>query len=211
MPHIGVKRLGPRYRQHHGPESNEGHQPVMQAEGNAPMRRKRRQHAGIMQHLPKPKKPQHQKPGRTNGAEDRPHLRRAAILHQEKRQQDHHRNRQNGLLQMRGDNLEPLHRRQHGNCRCDDAITKEQTGPGNADQRQGPAQARIFHAALRKGHQRQNTAFPPVIRAQHERDIFHRNSEDQRPDNQTKQTEDFPSLHPAFLKMAGGRAHGVKR
>ena len=87
-------------------------------------------------------------------------------------------------LQFGRRDLDALYGRQHRDRRRDDAVAEEQAGADDADQRQRTADARTDRHALRQRHQRQDAALAAIVGEQDEQDVFHRDDQYERPEDQ---------------------------
>ena len=69
-----------------------------------------------------------------------------------------------------------------------------------------------LHRALRQRHQRERAAFAVVVGAQQEEDVFQRDDERQRPEDQRQDAEDFGLVTaPPCCRGARRLAKGVER
>jgi hypothetical protein len=123
-----------------------------------------------------------QEPHYTNRAEEDCGTRRAMPLHHEERHQNAQRHWQHIGRQRRQDQLQPFDRRQNRNRRGDRRVPGKQRGPRQSQQQD---HNRPFpRRQPDQSAKRQDAPLAPVVGAQQEEDVFHRDDEDQRPDQE---------------------------
>ena len=112
---------------------------------------------------------------------------------------------------MRRDDFQPFKRGEHGDGGGDDAVAKEQAGAGDADQSEDDPQPFIGHAALGEGHQGEDAAFAAVIGAHDQHDVFDRDHQDQRPEDQREDAQYLPRGDAGGFEMLHTGLEGVER
>jgi hypothetical protein len=93
------------------------------------------------------------------------------------------------------DQLQPFHRRQHGNRRCDDGVAKKHGSADDAEQKdeRGAPPER----ACRQRSERQRAALAVVVRPQQQDHVFEGDHDDQRPQDQREHAEHDGTGHRA--------------
>ena len=135
----------------------------------------------------------------------------AAHLHREQAEDDNDGDGQHEALQPRRDDLQPFNGGQYGDGGGDGAVAKEQAGPADADQAQQAPHPRAGAPALRNRHEGQDAALAVVVGAHHQEDVFHRDGEHQRPEDQGKHTEDLDAAHARVGEVLQAGLQGVER
>jgi hypothetical protein len=111
-----------------------------------------------------------------------------------------------------GDQLEAFHRREHGDRRRDDAVAEQERRADDAEQDHDGNAGPIGDAVGGdQRQQRQDAALAVVVGAQHEHDVFERDHQHQRPEDQRHDAEDVGCQR---LLVAGGAqcdGQGVER
>ena len=211
MAEIGVERLGPGHHQEHGAERQQSDLAMADDEAHAVHRVERGEHARVLRDVPGAARGKRYEPHDRDRAEERGDPRRAARLHGEQAEQDHHRERYHEPLERRRDHLEAFDRRQHRQRRGDHGIAVEQRRADHAEQDDGEALA--AERAMGERHQGKRAAFAVVVGAQQDDHIFDGDDEDQRPDDERKDAEN--GLSADRRVGAAGRQHrlaqGIKR
>ena len=138
-----------------------------------------------------PSSRQHGEPHQHHRAEQPADRRGAAALHQEKADQQHQRDRYDIGVEQRGRDLQPFDRAQHRDRRGNDAVAVKQRGADQA--RRHDPQIAPAVAAGRAQHQRgqrQQPALAAVVGAHDDDDVFDRDDQHQRPDDQRQGAQD---------------------
>lgn len=159
--------------------------------------------------MPQAQPRQRQEPQRTGRAEEQRHPRRPAALHGKKRDQDPHGHPKHIRLQRRQDQSHPLNRRQDRDRRRDRRIPGEKGRPAQRQQ-----EDRHRPPPRCQPHQRvkcQDPALAPVVGAQKEEDVFHRDDQDQRPDQQGQDAQHLGLPRNRRPGGAQGLAEGIDR
>ena len=93
MAHVRIKRLAAGDAEDHGAEQQEAVAPVFQEKPHGVARIHGREHARVRHDPPGPERRDGHEPDERDGPEDVPDARRAALLHEEQREQNGHRER----------------------------------------------------------------------------------------------------------------------
>ena len=139
---------------------------------------------------------------------DRPeelrHCGGASRLRDEQGDEDCDRDRQDGILHPRGDELQAFHRRKHGDGGGDDGIAIEE-GCANHAEHQDQRGAALGNG-LAECHQRKGPALAFVVGIEQHDHILEGDDEQQRPHHQRQDAEH--SLRPRRAVALGG-VHGL--
>ena len=183
MAQIGIQRLGARNAQDNRPQQDECRAGVVPHEGQRVQRVERLQNHRVGGDLRHAQRRNHNKPEQRDRPEELANARRPPLLHKKQEKQNNQRQRNDVLMELGRDHLQPLHRAQNRNRRGDDAITIKQASAEDANDQQYPAQARAFLDGLggqcQHGHQ---TAFAVVVGPQHEHHVLDGHDHRQRPE-----------------------------
>ena len=136
MAHVGIERFPAGECEEHGADHREGNHRARGHETNRLDRAERFEDLRRCPNIDGTEQPDHDEPGDHDRAEQPADARGAATLDHEQPDQDRERNRQGEVVELRRDELEALHRRQHGNGRRDDAVAIEQRRAQDAEQDQ---------------------------------------------------------------------------
>ena len=131
-----------------------------------------------------PHHPQHAKPDCHHRAEESADLGRAVLLEHEQPGQNHDRDGNHHVLELRRHHLQTFDGRQHRDSRRDHAIAVKHGRaeyPGQHDPAGALGLALRF--VQRQGDQRHHAALAAVVGAQNEYDVFERDDDHQRPEN----------------------------
>ena len=184
MSHIGVERLGAGHRQHDRAEGEEGKRRVIHEKPDRVLRVDRGEHAGLACDAQRAQDRDHDKPQAHHGTEQRTDAAGAVTLDREQRDENGDRRRHDERVQSRCHDLEPFNRGQHRNRRRDHAVTVEHRRAEDAEPDQPPAPPRLpFQSPRDKRSQRQHAALAVVVGAQHQRHVFERYDDDERPED----------------------------
>jgi hypothetical protein len=109
-------------------------------------------------------------------------------VHHEQQRQDHNGERHHEVLERGCCQIETFNGRQHRDCRSDHGVAEEHRGANQPEQenKRGSSPQRPG----RERSQRECTTLPVVVRAQQQHDIFERDDNDQRPQDQRQHAED---------------------
>ena len=209
MAHIGVERLRPGDRQKHAAQHQKADhavtaekvKPVERIEGHDDAR-------GVAdvagaEHRDGGEPDQHDRSEKGGDAA------RAMALHHEEGEEDHQRDRHHIGLEEGGDELQTLHRREHGNGGRDDGVAREERGAQNAQHEDGGCGP--GEGVLRQRHERQGAALALVVRPHQEQHIFEGDGQEQGPEQQGDDA-DHILLDDAAARMGMGEglAQGVE-
>ena len=129
----------------------------------------------------------------------------ALLLHREQRDKDHHGRRQHVALQVRRYEVQPLQCRHYRDCRRNRGIAVQQRRAAQTDEHdEGPP---LVHPA-QKRHQGENATFAAIVERQGDSDVFQRDDDHQRPQDQRQRAE-----HCRRFRMRAARhvKHGLER
>lgn len=134
--------------------------------------------------------------------EQPPHRRRAPPLDAGETDDDHHRDRDDQILQFRFDDPHAFHRGEYRDGGGDHAVAEEQRGAEDPDpgEETGRPRCGTGPEAAQQRDQRHDAAFPVVVRAHHQRDVGEGDDDHHRPEDQR-----YDPVH-----IAGGERDGVR-
>ena len=187
MAEVGVERLRPGHGQEHGAERDQADLAVAREEFDAIGRVERQQDSRIGADLKEPGQCDGEEPDHHDRAEKRRHLRRAARLHREQGKQDHNCQRHHVRLEGGRDDLEAFDRGQYRQRRREYRIAIEQGGADDAEQHDRGAA--FAECALRQRHERQRAALAIIVGIEQDHDVFQRDGDDQRPQDEREHAE----------------------
>ncbi len=146
----------------------------------------RHQHAGMADDTEQPERADRHEPERHDRAEQTADARGALGLQAEQRDENADRERQHVGRECRQRCLDPLERAQHRYRGGDGAVAIEQGGAENA---KGDHAGAFAMLDAEQRHQRQDAALAVVVGAHHDRDVFDRRGDDERPHDQRQHAE----------------------
>jgi hypothetical protein len=111
-------------------------------------------------------------------------------------------------LERIGRNIDALERAQDRDCRCDDAVTINQSRSEHAHDDERAAAVERGRAGER--HQRQDPAFAMIISAHHEEAVLDGDRDDERPQDQREDADGGLGGKPSTDGL-GDRLQGVER
>ncbi len=183
--HVGVERLGPRHREHHGPERDERDPRVPREELHGVVRRERPQDRRVVDQPADPGRGQHHEPDHHDRPEDPADDVRPVALDGEQPGQDREGEGEHDRLELRGGDLDALDRGEHGDRGRDHAVAVEQRDaeePGDDQRRLHPRALQPGAADERdEGH---DAALALVVRPHDERHELDRDDQRDGPDDQ---------------------------
>src|SRR5262245_55434462 len=112
---------------------------------------------------------------------------RAARLKREQQHQNEYGQRHHVRLECRRGDLEALDRGEHRQGRRDHGVAVEQRGADDAAQYDGTRA--LTQGTLGQRHQRERAAFPFIVGPQQDDDVFQRDDENERPNDQRENSE----------------------
>jgi hypothetical protein len=181
MPEIGIERLGSGDAKKHAAE----HQHQVGAAREQVVQAKCRidgpKHRWVLCDAPEPQQCEDREPDRHDRPQQPPDARRAALLGDEEYDQNHQSQRQHIPIQVRGNDVQPLQRRQDRDGGGESAVSLHQR---RAKQAHKYDEAVAPMPSAQKRHQRKNAAFAFIVHTKGKADIFHRGDDDQRPNDQ---------------------------
>ena len=189
MPHIGIKRLGPGHRQHDRAEQNEAVPGMVQQQVDGVARVDSQQDRRVTRNLQPAENPDHAEPEDHDRAEIAADESRAAPLDDEQGNQQQQSQRHHIRFKRRSCDCQPFDRAQHRDRGGYDAIAVKQRGadqPGPHDPTATPGR----RCAHRQHHQRENAALAAIARPHHDKNVFDRDDQRQRPRDQRQNAED---------------------
>ncbi|MDT4849564.1 hypothetical protein FQZ97_836880 [compost metagenome] len=190
MAHVGIQRFGAGQRQHHGAENRHADARVGDEKIYRPDRIGRPQHFRLLPDAIRPEPRKGQEPQHHHRSEQLADPLGTVLLDQEQADQHHQRHRHHPVLDAVEGDLQPLHRRQHGNRRGDHAVAVEQRRTDQAEDHQHRAQLRMRQRrAQRQGGQRHHPALALVVGTQDEEHVLQRHHPEQRPEDQRQHAE----------------------
>jgi hypothetical protein len=132
-------------------------------------------------------------------------------LHRKQGEQDEDGQRNHKALESRRYHLKSFNRRQYRQRWRDHRIAIKQRGADHAEQDDGEAFS--SERAMRESHQGKRSAFAVIIGAEQDDHVFHRDDEEQRPDDEREDAEDrLPSGRCIVASRRQYRlAKGIKR
>ena len=133
----------------------------------------------------------------------------AAALGHKQADQNHHRDINNIGAEHRRHLIEPLNSGQNRNGRCDNGIAGKQRRAGNAQQKH-PMRA-LAQGMLGQGHQRQCAPLALIVGLHEKSDIFQRDRENQRPDQQRDNADHLLRGSACIGGMGQRRLQRIKR
>ncbi len=211
MTHVGVQGLGASNAQHHRTEHDEGERFVFHDQSECIGRRNGQQHERMPHNLARAEHTDDDEPHRHDRTEDASHAVSAAVLHGEQHHDDRQADRQHELLKSGRGYFQSLDRRQDRDGRRDDAVAEEQAGTRNADESEEAAHSGADRDALRQRHQRQDATLAAVVGAHDQGDVFNRDDQDERPEDQRQDPEDFNDIDRYALEKLQAGLQGVER
>src|SRR5262249_39557435 len=132
------------------------------------------------------------KVGDDNGSEHESDFGGADRLHVKQSGQNADGDQHNPRFKHGRGHLQAFHGGQNRNGGRDNTVSPQQSGSEHADVNQPTfAAARCFDGRYSQRHQGQNSAFAFIVGAKHEQNIFNRNGEDQRPDDQRQNSQNI--------------------
>ena len=136
----------------------------------------------------------------------------AAALGGEQAHECHHRNRDDVMLEGGRGDVESLDRAQHRDRRGDHAVAVKQRGAEHPQADEQRAAAAGAGRALGKGqrHQCQDAPFTPVVRAQHDGQVFQRDDQQQRPEDQRQDAQDIRGRWRQRVRAAKALAQRIE-
>ncbi len=165
MAHVGVKRLAPRYRQDDRPQRHEAFTRVTDQESQGVKRIERNQYRGCLPDVDQTQECQDAKPGGHDRAEEFADRARAMALNPEKAGEYQGANRKDILLELRGNDFQPLYRAQHRNGGGDHAVSVKQGGGEDTQHGHDPGGSGVSGQFRDPGEQGQATPFPVIVGA----------------------------------------------
>ena len=132
-------------------------------------------------------------------------------MNQEQANEDSDRNGDDERLKAGVDDGQALHRRQDGNGRGDHGVAVEQAGRQHAHREQA---CRPFPAGQVARDERQKgkrAAFAAIVGAHRHRDIFDRDDQHQRPEDQAQHAKDVQPVDRQWMRANEAFLHRVKR
>jgi hypothetical protein len=185
MAHIGVQRLGAGHREKHRAQHQKTAPRRVRQFGDAVERVDRQEDARLLHDPPDPERRQNGEPHQHDRAEQTADRRGALALDHEKPDQQEERDRDHVGLEQRGRDLQPLDSAQHRDCRGNHSVAVKQRGADQAG-RHDPEIALAVPAgrAQHQRGQRQQAAFAAVVGAHDDDDVFDRDDQDERPEDQ---------------------------
>jgi hypothetical protein len=164
--HVGIERLRPGQRKEHAAHDRESDERIGEHETRRLPRTERFENFGRCPDIDGAEQSDGDEPGDHDRAKQPADARGSPVLYHEQPDQDYEGQRQNEFFQVRRDELESLHRREHGNGRRDDAVAIEQRRSHDAEQDQNRKLGRVRNPfGSHQGQQRQNSAFAVVVGA----------------------------------------------
>ena len=190
--HVGIQRFRAGQRQEDATHHGEGDDRVCRHETDGFERVERLEDRRRDPDIDGAEHSDDDEPGDHDWTEQAADLRGPAPLDREQADQDRQRHRQDERLEVRRDQLEAFHCRQHRDGRRNHAVAVEQRRPDDAeqDQKREPGTARDAFGC-HQGQQRQNAAFAVVVGAQDEDDVFERHYHHERPENERHDPENI--------------------
>jgi hypothetical protein len=212
MAHIGIQRLAARHRQHDSTQRNKGDPGRVQEHQKRVPGIDGGQDARSVEKRHKAESAQHGEPQQHDGTEQSSYAVCAAILQQEKADQDHqgqrHHQRREGLAL----HFQTFHRRQHGDGGRQHAVAEEQRqADDRADADSGLDSSRHSGRAMRQRRQRQGAALAVIVGAHDDEDVFDRHHQNQRPENHGERAHHRDMVGQSALGGQHRGAQGIER
>ncbi len=190
MAHIGVERLRTGHRQHDRSQRQEGELRIGEEEAHRPARIDAAQYLRMGEDAVDAEHRQHGEIEDHDRPEQRADLGRAIGLDREQPDQDQDRDRHHQMIEPGLRHREPLDRRQDRNGGRDDRVAVEERGRGHAEHDDPALPPRRAQPARYQRQQREAAALPLIVRAQDQQDIFDRDDEHHRPEDQAEHAVD---------------------
>ena len=183
MPQVGIQRFRTGHAEHHRAQNDEAGAGVVPDEQYGVVRAQTRQNFRVAHDLAYTQQGDTGKPGDRKGTKELANACRTAFLHKKQQKQNHQRQRNHGLGEVRRDDFQSLNRREHRDCRGNHPIAIEQRSTEHAHQKQRTGEARLVFDGLRCQSQHgYQTALAVVVGAQHEHHVFEGDDDRQRPE-----------------------------
>ena len=194
MPHVGIQCLTPGDGQEHRTQHHKAEPSSVEQETEAVDGIDGTQHRGFPENTGDAETRDQKEPDQHDRTEDAPHSAGPSALAGKQPHQDDDGNRDHIRRQLRGRHHESFDGTEHRDGRGDHAITVEQCGSEQPHSHHDRAQAGAGPAGpgfgKGQGHQRQDAPLALVVRPHDENDVFDRNDEDQRPEDQGQDAHD---------------------
>ena len=204
MAHVGIERLGTGGGEEAAAQNHDARMVVgAQQKADAAQRVEAQQHRGMLENKEQARTAQEQKPQRHDGAKGVTDLGRADALHQEERNDNGERNRDNATLVVtehgvdRRDGAKALDGRGHGNGRRQDAVGEQR----RATQHGGDDEP--LAATLDQAVQGKDTALAVVIGAQRDQHVLDGRQQRDRPHDKRERAEHELLRHASDAAVAG--------
>ncbi len=212
MAHVGVQRFGAGDGENDRAERDERLPMMMPEKGDGMGRVQGTQNRRIGHDLEKAKAGQDGEPQAHDRAEQHAHAAGAALLQQEEPGQDRDRGRHDIGLEPRRRDIQAFDRAQHRDRRRQDAISIEKrcADHGQQDRRALSAGAGA-HTTLDQARQGQDATLPLVVGAHDHGDIFDRDDQEQRPEDQREHPENCRLAERQAAACAERLPQGVER
>jgi hypothetical protein len=186
--------------------------PVLHEEAKRVSRVEGEKHLGRLCNPVESKNRDGEKPHHHHGAEETSDAVRAVPLNQEEPDQNHDRDRHHPVREDRCGHLEPFDRAEDTDGRRDHALAAEQRGADDPE----PDEHRVARAASvvarrEQRGQREDSAFPLVVRAHHDARVLDGDDEDERVENERQDAEDVVVRGRDRVRAEEALADGVER
>ena len=135
------------------------------------------------------------------------------LLHHEQREQNSDGRGNNEKTKCRSDYLETFRCAEHRHCRRDDAVTIQQRCAGQAERSNDETASSVSIASLLLKDQCKKcelTALTAIVRAQNENDVLDADDNDQRPDDERKNSVDVRCVYCESMLFLEAFAECVK-
>ena len=188
MAEIGIERFAARHCQEHESERHQSDPAMIGQKPDGVDRVGRREDMRIIEQMSEASHRKRKEPDQHHRPEQRRDPRGSTRLHGEQTDQDHHRQRQHGVLERGSNELQPFDCRQHGNCRCDHRVAIEHRRPDHPE-RKDDCGSTAEHASGKR-RQRERAALAIVVGPQQDQDVLNRYDDRQSPQDQRQHAED---------------------
>ena len=189
VPHVGVKRLATGQHQHDPSERKKADQRVVHEKGDRPARIQRSQHVGIADDAVDAEDGQGGEPQQHHRPEQLADTRRAVVLDEKQKNQDHQRQRNDERLEGRGDDFQPFDCGEHRNRRRDHSVAVEKCRADQPEHDDGCPFRPFLTMAQGQRHQRHDAALATIVGAHDEGDVLAADHGHQHPENQREDAE----------------------
>ena len=169
MAHVGVERLGAGDAEEDAPQDGKSLEPVMGEIGDRVSRVEPEQYRRMLRDTPDAQQRNGGEPDCHYGAEGPPDARGSPRLDGEQCNEDRDRRRHHVGAEAGRREGEPFERREHGNCRCDGAVTVNES---RAEQSERDNRRPPLTLDAQQRHQGEDAAFAVIVDPHGDGDVF---------------------------------------